>query len=81
MTVAEKLNKCSENMDWYYEHLEGLRRNAVFCEKYVAISNGRVIAVGTSYPALVKRLYAEHPKEANTAYIEHISSEPCVQIL
>lgn len=82
MTVIQRLTKCSENRDWYYGHLRGLRKNPIYRDKYVAISNRRVVAASASYPAVVKRLYAKYPqKEARTAYIKRVSSKPCVQIL
>ena len=63
------------------EHLKSLRKNPTYRDKYVAVSDRRVIAVGKSYPDLVRRLYAQKPKQAAGAVIEQISSKPCPQVL
>jgi hypothetical protein len=81
MTTTERLKRSSANMEWYFANLESLRQRASFREKYVAVSNGRVLMASKSCPRLMKRLYDEHPKEAGTAYVDRVCSEPCLQIL
>lgn len=81
MTVAQQLRSCTADAEWLSEHLKSLRKNPFYRDRYVAVNNRRVIAVASSYPEVVRRLYARKPAEADTAVIERVSSKPCAQVL
>jgi|GEM_PF-3190924 len=81
MTVAEKLRHSTANSQWFYDHLEGLRANAVYRDRYVAVSQGRIVAVAKTYPELLERLYNVKPEHVDSVFIERVTAEPCAQLL
>lgn len=80
MTHKKRLQKYTENVRWYFENISMLQANPSYAGRFVAVCNGKIVAVDEDVERLEDKLQAM-PGCADVAMVEFLSEKPCSMLL